>query len=53
MNDASNIRLKPLYNNHLWSYDFVFDIKGDGKSIKMLNVFDEYSRDCLSIYVDW
>ena len=51
-NDGSCIRLKPLYKNHVWSYDFVFDRTSDGKAIKMLNVLDEYSRECLSIYVD-
>ena len=51
-NDGSCIRLKPLYKNHVWSYDFVFDRTSDGKVIKMLNVLDEYSRECLSIYVD-
>ena len=43
-NDGSFIRLKPLYKNHVWSYDFVFDRTSDGKVIKMLNVLDEYSR---------
>ena len=51
-NDGSCIRLKPLYKNHVWSYDFVFDRTSDGKVIKMLNVLDEFSRECLSIYVD-
>ena len=51
-NDGSCIRLKPLYKNHVWSYDFVFDRTSDGKVIKMLNVLDEYSRECLTIYVD-
>jgi len=51
-NDGSCIRLKPLYKNHVWSYDFVFDRTSDRKVIKMLNVLDEYSRECLSIYVD-
>jgi len=51
-NDGSCVRLKPLYKNHVWSYDFVFDRTSDGKVIKMLNVLDEYSRECLAIYID-
>ena len=51
-NDGSCIRLKPMYKNHVWSYDFVFDRTSDGRVIKMLNVLDEYSRECLTIYVD-
>jgi len=50
-NDGSCIRLKPLYKNHVWSYDFVFDRTSDGKVIKMLNIIDEYSRECLAIDV--
>ncbi len=52
-NDGSCIRLKPLYKNHVWSYDFVFDRTSDGKVLKMLNVLDEYSNKIVStIYVD-
>ena len=51
-NDGSCIRLKPLYKNHVWSYDFEFDRTSYGKAIKMLNILDEYSRECLTIYVD-
>ena len=51
-NDGSCIRLKPMYKNHVWSYDFVFDRTSDGKVIKMLNVLDEFTRECLTIYVD-
>lgn len=51
-NDGSCIRLKPLYKNHVWSYDFVFDKTSDGKTIKMLNILDEYSRECLAIDVE-
>jgi putative transposase len=51
LNDGSCIRLKPLYKNHVWSYDFVFDRTSDGKVIKMLNIIDEHSRECLAIDV--
>ena len=32
LNDGSCIRLKPLYKNHVWSYDFVFERTSDGKA---------------------
>lgn len=51
LNDGSCIRLKPLYKNHVWSYDFVFERTSDGKAIRMLNIVDEYSRECLAIHV--
>jgi len=49
LNDGSCVRLRPLYPNHVWSYDFVADRTSDGRSIRMLTVIDEYSRECLSI----
>ena len=51
-NDGSCIRLRPLHRNHVWSYDFVADRTSDGKSIRMLNILDEYSRECLKIRID-
>lgn len=50
--DGSCIRLRPLYRNHVWSYDFVADRTHDGKPFKILNIIDEYSRECLASFVD-
>lgn len=50
-NDGSCIRLKPAYENHVWSYDFVSDRLADGRKIRMLTVIDEFSRKCLAIRV--
>jgi putative transposase len=33
-NDGSCIRLRPLYPNHVWSYDFVSDRLNNGKKIR-------------------
>lgn len=51
LNDGSCIRLKPLYPNHVWSYDFVADKLACGRGIRMLTVIDEYTRECLTIRV--
>ena len=32
-----------------WSYDFVHERIQDGRGFRMLNVIDEYSRECLMI----
>jgi transposase InsO family protein len=53
LNDGSCIRLRPLYPNHVWSYDFVSDRLSNGRQIRMLTVIDEYTRKCLSIRVDY
>jgi len=52
LNDGSCIRLRPEHKNHVWSYDFVADRTSDGRPIRMLNIVDEYSRECLRIHVD-
>lgn len=51
LNDGSCLRLRPLFRNHVWSYDFVADRTSDGRPIRMLTVIDEYSRKCLSIHI--
>ena len=53
LNDGSCIRLRPLYPNHVWSYDFVSDRLSNGRQIRMLTVIDEYTRKCLTIRVDY
>jgi putative transposase len=51
LNDGSCIRLRPLYPNHVWSYDFVADTLVGGIGIRMLTVMDEFTRECLCIRV--
>ena len=51
LNDGSCIRLRPEYKDHVWSYDFVMDATDDGRSFRMLNIIDEYTRECLAIQV--
>jgi len=52
LNDGSCIRLRPCWENHVWSYDFVSERLADGSKIRMLTVIDEYSRKCLAIRVE-
>jgi len=51
LNDGSCVRLRPERPNHVWSYDFVSDRTHDGRSIRMLCVIDEFTRESLSIRV--
>ena len=53
LNDGSCIRLRPCWQNHVWSYDFVADRLSNGKKIRMLTVIDEFTRKCLAIRVDY
>ena len=47
LNDGSTIRLRPEYRNHVWSYDIMEDKTYDGKKFRILNIIDEYTRECL------
>lgn len=49
--DGSCIRLRPEKRNHVWSYDFVADTTRDGRPFRILNIIDEYTRECLASYV--
>jgi len=51
LGDGSCIRLRPLWPNHVWSYDFVSTRLHDGRLVRMLTVLDEYTRECLAIVV--
>jgi transposase InsO family protein len=51
LNDGSCIRLKPEYKDHVWSYDFMIDQTTDGRAFKILNIIDEYTRECLAMMV--
>jgi putative transposase len=37
--------------NQVWTYDFVFDQSLSGRSLKMLTLIDEYTRECLALEV--
>lgn len=50
-NDGSCIRLRPLFANHVWSYDFVSARTHDGRNLRLLTLIDEYTRRCLAIQV--
>ncbi len=51
LNDGSCIRLRPQFKDHVWSYDFVIARTSDGRALRILNIINEYSRECLKILV--
>ena len=51
LNDGSCIRLRPQYKHHVWSYDFMTARTANGRAFRILNIMDEYSRECLGILV--
>jgi len=38
-----------MHANHVWSYDFVSARTHDGRSVRILNLIDEHTRECLMI----
>ena len=51
LNDGSCVRLRPERANHVWSYDFVSARTHDGRTLRLLTLIDEYTRECLAIRV--
>jgi len=51
LNDGSIVRLKPEFPKHVWSYDFMYDRTHNGVPFRILNVIDEYTRECLTVKV--
>ena len=51
LNDGSCVRLRPERPRHVWSYDFVSAATHDGRSLRLLTLIDEYTRECLAIRV--
>ncbi|WP_163791944.1 IS3 family transposase [Mycolicibacterium chitae] len=44
--------MSPIRPNVIWAMDFQFDTTADGRTIKMLNVINEFTRQALAIEVD-
>ena len=51
LNDGSCIRLRPERANHIWSYDFVSARTHHGRTLRILALIDEYTRECLALRV--
>ncbi len=44
--------MSPICPNVIWAMDFQFDTTADGRTLKMLNVIDEFTREALAIDVN-
>ena len=52
LEDGSCVRLRPEHANHVWSYDFVSAMTHDGRTLRILTLIDEYTRECLALRVE-
>jgi len=51
LNDGSIVRLRPEFPKHVWSYDFMEDCTHNRVKFRILNIIDEYTRECLAVRV--
>ncbi len=51
LNNGSIVRLRPEFPKHVWSYDFMQDRTHNGVPFRILNIIDEYTRECLAVRV--
>ncbi|MEO1834154.1 MAG: IS3 family transposase [Akkermansiaceae bacterium] len=49
---STGLPTKASHRNHVWTWDFVHDTTVRGGTLRMLNVMDEYTRECLCIHVE-
>ena len=47
LKDGSCVRLRPNHKDHVWSYDIMEEKTYNGKRFRILNIIDEYTRECL------
>ena len=45
LNDGSCVRLRPEQPNHVWSYDFMSARTHEGRTLRLLTLLDEYTRE--------
>ena len=43
--------MSPIKPNAIWAMDFQFDETRDGKQLKLLNIQDIFTRECLAVHV--
>ncbi len=52
LKNGACIRLRPLYQNHVWSYDCAENRLANGRKIKYLTVIDDFTRESLAIFTE-
>jgi transposase InsO family protein len=46
------MRRRATHQDHVWTWDFIFDVTANGRSIKWLSIVDEFTRECLALEVN-
>lgn len=45
------VRLRSERPNHVWALDYQYDTTTDGRTLKLLHVIDEHTREALAIHI--
>jgi transposase InsO family protein len=45
------IRRRAMHKDDVWTWDFIFDVTANGRSLKWLSIVDEFTRECLALEV--
>lgn len=40
-----------MHKDHVWTWDLIFDRTANGRSVKILSIVDEFTRECLALEV--
>lgn len=51
ISEVTAVKRRAEYPNHVWSYDFLEDHTACGSKLRFLTIVDEFTRECLAIYV--
>ncbi len=49
---SGSVSQEATHPNHVWTYDFVLDRTSDSRTLKILTLVDEFTRECLAIKVE-
>ncbi len=49
--ESTAVRQRATRARQVWSWDFVHDQTAEGKSLRILTLMDEYTRQCLAMHV--
>ena len=47
------VRRSASRRDEVWSYDFIQDSLADGRTVRILSIIDEYSRECVMLRAAW
>jgi putative transposase len=50
---SSPKRLRAEHGNEVWSWDLLYDHTEQGRSLRILTLIDEYTKECLAIHADY